>query len=195
MNKVEPLRTRRDIKALRNLLWNKNPRDGLLFVLGINSGLRVSDLLSLCVGDVIAGNGTRLQVAKTITLREQKTGKRRSFPLNDSARKALREYFTIESPTSTDPLFPSRKRNEKGERHAITRWTAWKKLKEAASNLGIDSIGTHSMRKSFGYHLYKEGINITRIQAMLNHASPETTLAYIGITDDELHGYYRGINL
>ena len=62
--------------------------------------------------------------------------------------------------------------------------------------MGItDSIGTHTLRKTFGYWAFKSGVDITRIQKLLNHSSPGVTLAYIGITQDELDDVYLNLNL
>ena len=64
---------------------------------------------------------------------------------------------------------------------------AWRILSSAAQACGLNyKIGTHSLRKTFGYQLYRNGINIELIQRLLNHSSPSITLAYIGITQDDM---------
>ena len=88
-------------------------------------------------------------------------------------------------------MFPSRKGSS-----AIQRNQAYKILNEAARTVGIqESIGTHSMRKTFGYHAYKSGIDIALLQKIFNHSCPSVTLRYIGITQDSIDDVYLNLNL
>jgi integrase len=189
---VQPIRERRHIEAMKRILRG-NPgtglRDHCLFVLGINSGLRVSDLLRLKVGDVLDAKG---KIKDRITLREQKTGKAKTFPISQTAAKAIKEYLdTRRGCSREEPLFLSRK--EKGH---LRRAQAYKIIRDAARAVGIEeAIGTHTLRKTFGYWAYKEGKDLTLIQKLLNHASPAVTLAYIGITQDQLDDVYLSLNL
>ena len=89
MNVVERIRDRAKIEAIKKVL-SQNPRDLLLFTLGINSALRVSDLLSLRI-DGVVGEGGKPQ--KFLEIREKKTGKLKRFEINQSVRKALRRYL------------------------------------------------------------------------------------------------------
>jgi integrase len=193
MEFVEPIRDKRKIDAMKKVLRGGNMRDYCLFVVGINSGLRISDLLGLTVGDVItnAKADARGKVLDRITLRERKTGKSKDFPLSDNARKAIAEYLDTRQYTRSEPLFISRKHGA-----ALQRAQAWKVINDAARAVGIkDRIGTHTLRKTFAYHAYKSGRDITLIMRLLNHASPATTLRYIGITRDQLDDVYLTINL
>lgn len=186
MEIVEPIRSEKKIKAMAIYLKGKNLRDYTLFILGINSALRISDLLNLRVSDVRGQD--------RITLREQKTGKVKDFPLSDICLKAIKQYlsdYTIY--TVYDYLFPSRKG---GHDHPIGRVHAWRIMNEAARNVGIEGrIGTHTLRKTFGYWAYRKGYDIVRIQKLLNHSSPGITLAYIGITKDELDEVYLNLQI
>lgn len=192
MEFVQPIRDKRQLEAIKRILKG-NPgtglRDHCLFVLGINSGLRVSDLLSLTVGDVVDVKG---KVRDRITLREQKTGKAKNFPISQTAAKAIKDYLAIrEGAGQATPLFLSRK--EKGH---LQRAQAYKIISDAARAVGIqEAIGTHTLRKTFGYWAYREGKDLTLIQKLLNHASPAVTLAYIGITQDQLDDVYLSLNL
>lgn len=186
MEFVEPIRERKKIEAMKKLLKGSNLRDYVLFTLGINSGLRVSDLLQLRVAEVIDEKG---KVRDRITVREKKTGKTKTFPFSDTVIKALHEYLPSLSIDSV--LFPSRKGGT-----PISRQQAYRILNDAAKAIGIkDKIGTHTLRKTFGYHAYLSGVDVTRIQALLNHSSPRETLRYIGITQDELDDVYLNLNL
>ncbi|QQE81076.1 site-specific integrase [Alicyclobacillus sp. SO9] len=189
MGYVQPIRDKEKIEVMKQILKAGNPRDYCLFVLGINSGLRISDLLSLHVRDVLDDEG---EVKSRIQLRERKTGKRKDFPVSMNAKRAIVEYLR-ERPECQpqEPLFLSRKLGG-----SICRQHAWTILNQAAKSAGIDEqIGTHTLRKTFGHQAYKAGVDITRIQKLLNHSSPFVTLAYIGITQDELDNIYMNLNL
>jgi site-specific recombinase XerD len=89
-------------------------------------------------------------------------------------------------------IFTSRK----GENKPITRQRAWQVINEAAEAVGIkDEIGTHTLRKTFGYHARMKGVSIELIQKLFNHSAPSITMKYIGITQDELDNVYFNLNL
>jgi integrase len=189
MEHVEPIRDRKKIDAMKRYLKGTRKRDWCLFVLGINSGLRISDLLQLTVGDVLDDRG---QIKARICLREKKTGKSKKFPISDSARKVILEYLEDTRGINHDvPLFPSRTGYG-----AIQRNQAYKILKKAAQAVGIkDAIGTHSLRKTFGYHAYQSGVDVSILQKIFNHSAPCVTLRYIGITQDDMDEVYLNLNL
>ena len=180
MEFVQPIRDKKQIENVKRYLKDKSMRDYVLFVLGINSGLRISDLLPLTVED--------LKEKDRITIREKKTGKTKDFPLSASCKIALGEYLKHKS---TGYLFASRKGSG-----AITRQQAYDILNKAARAVGIkDQIGTHTLRKTFGYWAYKSGVGVEVIQKLLNHSAPSVTLRYLGITQDELDAVYINLNL
>lgn len=182
MEYVEPIRSKKQINAIKLYLKKQNLRNYLLFVLGVNSGLRISDLLSLTVNDV--------KEKDRVILREKKTGKPKDFPLSNTCKSAIQEYFG-NAKVESRWLFKSRKGN-----YPISRIQAYRIINKAARAIGLnDPIGTHTMRKTFGYWAHKDGADITKIQKLLNHSSPEITLAYIGITKDDLDNIYKNLNL
>ncbi|WP_053958013.1 site-specific integrase [Sulfobacillus thermosulfidooxidans] len=189
MKTVEPLRDKRQIEAIKKILAAQNLRDAAWFTLGINSGLRISDLLALRVGDVRL---TPTKWRERIQITEQKTGKTKDFPLSASAKKALAAYLaTRPDAQPDDPLFPSRKHGR-----PLKRGQAWQILHDAAQMAGVtDAIGTHTLRKTFGYWAYQSGVDLAIIQQILNHSSPGTTLAYIGIRREDRDAVYLGLNL
>lgn len=188
MEFVHPIREKRQIEAMKKVLRGNSLRNYALFVLGINSGLRISDLLKLKVSDVLDEKGSQRD---RLVLREKKTGKSKEFPFGKTTRMALKEYLDSVELCQDDALFPSRK----GKGH-LSRQQAYNILNEAARDVGIkEAIGTHTLRKTFGYWAYKSGVDITRIQKLLNHSSPSVTLAYIGITQEELDKVYLNLNL
>lgn len=202
MEFVQPIRDKSKIDGIKKLLRASNIRDYVLFTLGINSGLRISDLLTLTVGDVtLRGKKSSVVVSDRVTVKERKTGKTKDFPLGETAKKAIKEYIKMRGCNCSDeadralPLFPSRK-GKNGNVRAITRIQAYRVLNEAARVVGIeDRIGTHTLRKTFAYHAYQSGYDISMIQKLLNHSSPGVTLRYIGITQDEMDNVYLSLNL
>jgi integrase len=140
-------------------------------VAGINLGLRISDLLQLRVKDV------RKQY---VSLREKKTGKEKRIKINKTLRKALDLY--IKDRDDQEYVFRSRE----GLNKPISRSSAYIILREAAEYVGLDSIGTHTLRKTFGYWHYKKFKDVALLQEIFNHSSPDITLRYIGITQDTM---------
>ncbi len=190
MQYVQPIRDKKTIQRMKAILKSRSYRDYALFTLGINSGLRVSDLLNLKVSDVLDDKG---KIKDRITLREKKTGKAKDFPVGATAKKALQEYLgNTKNLDKEGYLFPSRKKGN----GSISRVQAYRILNEAARLAGLEErIGTHTLRKTFGYHAYRMGLDLSVIQKLMNHSSPGITLAYIGITQDDLDNVYLTLNL
>ncbi len=189
---VQPIRDQKKIDDMKKVLRGQNIRDYCMFVLGINTGLRISDILKLKINDIVDKKG---RFKERIEITEKKTGKKQDIVLSQSAISALKEYLkTREDDDYDSPLFISRK--SKRVKRPISERQAYYIINRAAKSVGIkDHIGTHTMRKTFGYHAYKKGYDITRIQKLLNHSSPAITLLYIGITRDELDTIRKSINL
>lgn len=183
MNEVQPLKSKRDIARMKKALHG---RDLLLFTIGINTALRISDILQLKVGDF---DGDYLVV------KERKTGKARRIRVNKSVKQAIRKLTPADAKPS-DWLFPSRKGNPDGTSRPVSRVQAWRILNAAADRAGIDvSFGTHSLRKTFAYHAYKSGVDIALLMRLLNHASQRETLRYIGIEQETVDDVYIDVCL
>lgn len=166
MEIVEPIRAKQDIEKMKRALRAKSERDYVMFMVGINAGLRVSDILQLRVRDV---RGTHIRI------REQKTQKYKSIVINSVLRKAIDPY--IKYRRNDEYLIKSRQ----GDNKHISRQQAYYILRDAAKSCGIESVGTHTMRKTFGYHMYQRTKDIVAIQKIFNHDHPSTTMAYLGI--------------
>lgn len=190
MNTVEPIRDKKKIKAMKAVLKSKSIRNYLLFTMGINTGLRISDLLKLKIEDVMDERG---KVKTTIYLRESKTGKEKVFAINNTLKEVIKEYLcSLKIYELSWYLFKSKK----GKNSPITRIQAYDILNNAAKLIGIkDKIGTHSLRKTFGYHARMRGTPIETLQKIFNHTSPGITMRYIGITQAELECVYLDLNL
>lgn len=187
MEFVQPIRDLKQIETIKWILKQKSLRDYCLFVLGINSGLRISDLLRLRICDV----SEKGKQKNRIRLREKKTNKFKDFPISDNAKSAIKKYLRTRIINENEPLFISRK--NKG---FLLRQQAYRILNDVAKSVGIkEKIGTHTLRKTFGYHAYNNGYDITLIQKLFNHSSPSVTLRYIGITQEQMDNVYLSLDL
>ena len=191
MSKAEPLRTNEDIEKMKNYFKKTDHiRDYALFILGINTALRISDLLKLKWEDVF--DFERNVFVNHLVIREQKTHKRAVIMLNQNVKKALNELkASIPIIKNKDYIFKSRKGNQ-----SIHRSRAYCIIKEAAKAEGIEGIiSCHTMRKTFGYHAWKKGIPPAVIMDIYNHSSIEITKAYLSINQDDRDDVYKKILL
>lgn len=180
MNFVEPIRDLKKLAQLEAVLRSQSERNWLLFFTGLNTGLRVSDILKLRARDV---RGTE------IVLRETKTRKRKKAPIIPELQAAFRSY--TEGFDGRVFLFRSRQ----GGNKPLSRSGAYKLLRKAAAEVGLQYIGTHSMRKTFGYHFYRLNKNVALLQDIFNHDSERITLRYIGVNYDEIVDALKGFQL
>ena len=183
MNEVEPIRDLNSVRRIKgNLKEQKNPRDLLLFVLGINTGLRISDILPLKLGDVQDKKGDPKDY---IYLTEKKTHKQRKIILNSEVKKALQIFFTKSDIYDLDTYLFTSSRDDKNK--PMSKVRAWQLINEWCREVGIlERIGCHTLRKTLGYQMRKSGIAIEVIQEMLGHSSVGVTSRYIGISQEEL---------
>lgn len=196
MNFVEPIRDLKKISQIKNLLKApEKSRDLLFFTLGINTALRVSDILQLRVRDLFESSG---RVRQFCDIREQKTGKVTRITINRSIREALELYAQNHSrllESGEHFIFYQRKGVQKGQ-EAIKRIQAWKLIRSFIENVGLQgNFGTHTLRKTWGYQARKAGVDIAVIQHKLNHSSLAVTRRYLGITADEIEEVCQNLNL
>ncbi len=179
MGTVEPIRNLKDLRKIEEVL-SKNPRDLLFFTIGTNCGLRISDILLLDVGDVKGKN--------YIQLIEKKTGKFKKFPINSKLKPMLEEF--TKGKREYEPLFMTKFKNRLG------RVTAYYTIRNACELANLEEkFGTHTMRKTFGYHHYKKYKDVAMLQKIFNHSSPMVTLRYIGIEQDQIDNSYNNFIL
>ena len=177
---VEPIKSKDDIKKVEDVLKRQSSRNLLLFVVGTNCGLRISDILALNVGDVKGKTHIRMF--------EKKTGKFKKFPINAKLKPMFEEYTKNKNPE--EPLFKTIFQNR------LQRFAAYYIIKYACAEAGLcERIGTHSMRKTFGYHHYKKFKDVAMLQKIFNHSSPQITLRYIGIEQEEIEDSYMNVIL
>lgn len=180
---VEPIREKSKIKSMYYYLKGKDPKYGLLFKFGLNTGLRISDILPLRTSDVFNERG---EFKDHLVLNEKKTGKEKKIKINNALKEELLSFTSEDARKNSVYLFY----NCRTGNH-IQRIQAYKVLKEASRVCNIENFGTHSMRKTWGYWTYKASkYNIGLIMDTFNHSSPNVTLRYIGVNQDQKDELY-----
>lgn len=173
-NQIKNVQPLRNLEQIENMKWSLkrhcSQRDYIMFLVGINTGLRIGDLLKLRTKDV--------KDKKHITIKEGKMAKPRKIQLTN-IYDDLHEYVKT---VNSEWLFPSRKGDK-----AITATQAYRQLNKASEMVDIyEGIGTDTMRKTFGYWFYRKTKDVVKLQIIFNHPHPRITLQYIGITDEEI---------
>ena len=158
-------------------------RNYMLFLLGINTALRFSDLRTLTV-DKVKDN--------YIYLREKKTRKEIKITLHSDIYKEVMDYIKRNNLYKTDYLFWS----GKGYNKPLTRVMGYNIMQQLKAGCKIPyNIGTHTLRKTYGYWFYKQTGNIVALQTILNHSNPSITLIYIGMQQKEVEEKRKGFVL
>lgn len=182
-NLVEPIKDINDLNNVIKYLKNYDIRYYTIFMIGLYSGLRISDICNLDISDV--ENKDYIEVI------EQKTGKYKRFPLNENLQAIIWEYLIFRKDIygikkSENALFI-------GKQHGrLDRSQVYRVIIKATKELGIKgNFGTHTMRKTFGYHHYRQFKDIALLQTIFNHSSQAITKRYIGISQEEIDTSYK----
>lgn len=179
---VQPIKTKQEVAEMLEALGMSKEyglRNQLLFKLGISTGLRCGDLVALTIEQV--------KGKSSFKIREGKTQKERTVYL-DSVMADIADYIET-LPSDTTYLFPSRK----GGGH-ITTTQAYRVITKAGDMIGNDSVGSHTMRKTFGYTYYNATNDIATLMEIFNHSSQKTTLRYIGMTDERIKQSIKNVS-
>lgn len=197
---VQPITDKRKIDKMAQILraQSQGERNYLLFVIGINTGLRVSDYTVMTVGQFreIAERGYIIIVpAKTDKRYIDEQGnlvgkyKKVRIDLSEELLDCIKKY--IEDREDNEYMFPSRKGGT-----PIKRQTVWLMLDKAAKEAGItENIGAHSMRKTFGYWHYQQNHDIRLLMEIFQHSSEDVTLRYIGVNAEKMKDSMKNMNL
>ena len=184
MATVEPIRNREDIELFIQYMFEESAesealriRNGILVTIGLNAGFRIGDIVRLQRKHILGWH---------IDFYDQKTDKHTRRKMTKPLKERLMEYVKDMKPN--DYLFPSREnkgngKNKKRHQHISTN-TAYKVIKKAADQLGLENIATHSLRKTFGRAIYEQQKDVAIVMGMLNHSSQSITLRYIGKNQD-----------
>jgi len=176
MNTVEPIKDLDVVSEILSYFEKENKRDYMLIFLGFNTGLRISDLLKLKTYEV--------RDKEFIYIREQKTKKERKIPILPHVKQEIDRYLLE---------IQNQKYLFKGKYSdlPITRFRAYQILKLVQRKWQLQSLGTHTLRKTFGYHFYKSTNDIATLMVILNHDRESMTLKYIGMSQDKVNTAMR----
>lgn len=178
---VEPIKEISDIQNIKKLLAG-NPRDYCLFVLGINTNLRASDLLSIRVEQVKG-----LKVGNELPLKEIKTGKSRRITLNKAVVMAIEGLLTSKM-CKGDYLF-------EGQRGRLTVPSLSRMVKGWCKAINLKgNYASHSLRKTWGYQQrVKFGVGLPELMVCFNHSNQRQTLDYLCIQSEEIRDIYSNV--
>lgn len=201
---AEPIKNLDDIERFsKYLISNGRYRDNMLFIVGINFGLRVSDLLQLRFTQLINDDlsfKTTFPILEKKTKNTRKVRRNRYLTINDAVMDAVTLYLEHTQCKLDDYMFRSESNRGSNINKPMSRMSVDRILKEVASTLHLDiKIATHTMRKTFAYHQMLMSNNDPRklllLQKMFGHSSVAQTLDYIGITGEEIEEAYMNLNL
>lgn len=191
MSTTQPIKSKKDLFALKNYYLKNEPnlRNYALICMGINTALRISDILELTWEDVYDFSQERFR--PHLILRENKTGKKTVIALNRSLQKSLaiyRESLSAQKPEQY--IFPGKRSL------SLSRQQAFRIIKHAGIALRFpEPISCHSLRKTFGYHAWAAGASPAILMMIYNHSSFHITKRYLGIDQDDKDHVYLNLNL
>jgi len=201
---AEPIKNIDDIDHIsRFLLSNNRYRDNMLFIVGINFGLRISDLLQLRFSQLINDDFSfknTFPILEKKTKNTRKVQRNRYISINDAVMDAVTVYLEHTQCKLDDYMFRSESNRGSNQNKPMSRMSADRVLKEIGDTLHLDNkMATHSLRKTFAYHQMLMSNNDPRklllLQKMFGHSSAAQTLDYIGITGEEIEEAYMKLNL
>lgn len=193
MSTTQPIRNTEKLELFKNYFRNVKPnaRNYALVIIGLNSALRISDILHLTYGDVY--DFSKREWKSHIVVKEQKTGKTNRIYMNANIRNVVKSEMTSSVKAPSDWLFYSQK---KQKNQPLSRYQAYRIIKEAAAYAGLDAaISCHSLRKTFGYHAWKQGTPPALLMNIYNHSTFQVTKRYLGIEQDDKDRVFETIAL
>lgn len=197
MNTAQPIRKEEDLQHFKEYyrVEYPNQRNYLLLVMGLNTALRISDILSLRWGDVYDFKLKRYREHLCIT--EHKTDKKSVIYINQNIKRALidyKDYLTGQKKLPSEEIFLFESGTKKG--CPISRVQAFRIVKKAAAACQLEGVvSCHSLRKTFGYYAWQQGIKPALLMNIYNHSSFQTTIRYLGIEQDDRDSIFRNIEI
>lgn len=192
MGTTQPIRDRQELQNFSTYYKDEKPnlRNYALVVLGLNTALRISDLLHLRWNDLY--DFEKLCFRDHLLIKEQKTGKRNRIAINEKAREAMEMYFNERNPAEDEFIFSKRTNPYK----PLSRSQAYRIIKDDANHTtSEEAVSCHSLRKTFGYFAWQEGVQPALLMDVFNHSSYAITKRYLGIEQDEKDLVYLNLNI
>ena len=199
MKITQPIRDIAELKKVKRYYREVKPnkRNSLLVVCGLNTALRISDILKLRWKDVY--NENLLSFKSHIDVKEQKTGKKTTVFINKNLKEAfasfLKDIIAKKGKlceVMEQFIFLGQKSTDK----PISRIQAFRIISEAAKKCLLShKVSCHSLRKTFGYHAWKKGVSPALLTSIYNHSSYKITTRYLGIEQDDRDEVFELVNL
>lgn len=192
MSTTQPIRSREELELFKKYYAEVKPneRNYVMIIMGLNSALRISDMLHLTYGDVF--DYDRREWKRYLVVREQKTGKTNRIYMNQEIRKVLKLLGAPQEKLASDWLFVSQKQKDM----PLSRYQAYRIVRKAAAYAGVEEhISCHSLRKTFGYHAWKQGTAPALLMNIYNHSSFQITKRYLCIDQDDRDQVFEKIQL
>ena len=199
MKITQPIRDIAELKKIKRYYREVKPnkRNSLLVVCGLNTALRISDILKLRWKDVY--NESLLSFKSHIDVKEQKTGKKTTVFINKNLKEAfasfLKDIIAKKGKlceVMEQFIFLGQKSTDK----PISRIQAFRIISEAAKKCLLShKVSCHSLRKTFGYHAWKKGVSPALLTSIYNHSSYKITTRYLGIDQDDRDEVFELVNL
>ena len=224
MNKTEPIRNKKHVAQLIMYYFNRGQmRNYLLITLCLHTALRISDVLNLTTSDVYDFKKNRIRNSITITEQKTGKSKEialhknvikalKAFFLAESSKTITKSAETIKSTKPTKSINSTKTgktakngkitvipgisliRNERTD-NALSRVQAYRIVQAAGEGVGLtQKISCHSLRKTFGYHAWKDGVSPAVIMEIFNHSSLKITQRYLGVHQDDINNVYLGLS-
>ena len=191
MGTTQPIRDKEDVKNFMEYYDSRKPnlRNHALIVFGLHTALRISDILQLRWNDIY--QFPKHCYVEHLLVYEKKTGKSSMIALNHQVIDALEAYRKQRDPQPNDYIFCKRTNPS----HPLCRSQAYRIVKEAAENTLTEThISCHSLRKTFGYHAWKQGTSPVLLMDVYNHSSFVITRRYLGIDQDDRDNLYQKLD-
>ena len=199
MKTTQPVRDIVELKKIKKYYREVKPnkRNFLLIICGLNTALRISDILKLRWKDVY--NENLLSFKSHIDVKEQKTGKKTTVFINNNLKEALASFLKDIIAKKgklcnvmEQFIFIGQKSTDK----PISRIQAFRIISEAAKKCLLShKVSCHSLRKTFGYHAWKKGVSPALLTSIYNHSSYKITTRYLGIEQDDRDEVFELVNL
>lgn len=199
MKTTQPVRDIVELKKIKKYYREVKPnkRNFLLIICGLNTALRISDILKLRWKDVY--NENLLSFKSHIDVKEQKTGKKTTVFINNNLKEALASFLKdiiAKKGKLCDVMEQFIFIGQKSTDKPISRIQAFRIISEAAKKCLLShKVSCHSLRKTFGYHAWKKGVSPALLTSIYNHSSYKITTRYLGIDQDDRDEVFELVNL
>lgn len=193
MSTTYPIKSEEKLEKFKDYFLTQKPvyRNYAMIILGLNTAFRIGDLLNLKWKDVFCKKTGKFR--EHICVIEQKTGKERIVAANTTVTKVLENLQDLFYHADEEQyLFPSTRKPE----IPLSRSQAFRIIREAAEYAGIEErISCHSLRKTFGYQAWKQGVQPAVLMDIYNHSSYRVTKRYLCIEQEDRDRVYLDVRL